>query len=89
MELMMFSVLDSKVGLYARPFVARNKAEAMRSFASIAQDGNHPIGQHPEDYILYYVGTFSEQTGALLGDNHEALGKAIDFIRPQTQPELV
>lgn len=88
MDLMLFSVLDSKVGLYARPFVARNKPEALRSFTQIARDPNHPIGQHPEDYILFYIGVFSEQTGKVLSESHEALAKAIDLLQP-SQPELM
>lgn len=87
MELMLFSVLDTKVGLYARPFTARNKPEAMRSFGEIAKDASHPIGAHPEDYILYYIGIFSEQTGKVHSETHEALAKAIDLLRP-SQPEL-
>lgn len=88
MELMLFSVLDTKVGLYARPFVARNKPEALRSFGNIAQDPNHPIGQHPEDYILFYIGVFSEETGKVLSESHESLAKAIDLIKPTTGPTL-
>lgn len=88
MEYSIFTVQDTKVSLYNRPFFARNKAEALRMFEDISNDPQHPVGQHPEDYVLYYIGTFSEKTGAILGDNHEALAKGSDFASVRSQPAL-
>jgi len=67
MSLMVFSVYDSKVGAYANPFYVRTRGEAVRSFSDACGDDNMPFKKHPADYILFFLGTFDESTGRLLG----------------------
>lgn len=77
-----FTIHDTKAGTYSRPMFSMNKATMIRQFTDIASDKQHPIGQHPEDYILYAIGEFDEFSGELTASKHIALGKAIDYIKP-------
>lgn len=65
MKWMMFSIFDRASGAYDRPFVQRSENEAMRSFGDICMDDKHPIGQHPEDYTLYHVGIWNDNTAVI------------------------
>nr|QJB19101.1 MAG: nonstructural protein [Microvirus sp.] len=72
-KLLVFSVLDAKVGAFARPYFAPSKAAAIRAFGDVARDPAHEVGRHPEDYTLYHVGLFDELTGQLENGIHDAL----------------
>ena len=81
MEKKLYTVLDAKAEAYLDPFFARTHGEAMRMFSDAANGaGEHPFSKHPEDFTLFYIGTFNVDTGVALGDNHVPLGKAIDFV---------
>lgn len=61
-----FSVYDVASGTFQRPFVALKKGEAIRSFVDICADKSHPLGQHPEDYTLFELGSFNDQSGEII-----------------------
>ncbi|AXH74896.1 MAG: nonstructural protein [Microviridae sp.] len=62
MRLGVFTVRDEKVGLFLPPFYARNKGEAIRSFADAARNKDHNFAKYPEDFTLYELGTFDDET---------------------------
>ena len=79
-----FSVFDVKAEIYMNPFTAGSSGLAIRTFTDIANDTSHPIGQHPEDYTLFELGTWDPVTCEI--KQHEAkipLGSANDYIQPQ------
>ena len=57
---------DSCAAVYDRPFVAQSDGVAVRSFGDIAKDVKHPIGAHPEHYMLFRVGSFNDGTGEIV-----------------------
>ena len=67
MKYLMFAIYDSKAEAYMRPWMMQTEALAVRAFADMANDPEHNIGQHPEDYHLVEVGTWSENKGIILG----------------------
>lgn len=70
------------------PFVTQSTGLAIRTFADIANDEKHPIGQHPEDYTLFEIGTFDPQTAKIkMQEAKISLGTAIEHI--QAYPENV
>lgn len=80
MLLRAFTVYDSKVDGYLRPFFMQTPAEAMRAFKDTVNDGQSPISKHPEDYTLFEVGTFDESTGRIEPlDAPLGLGLALNF----------
>lgn len=65
MKSQVFAVLDTKVGSFAQPFFAQNSAVALRMFLDAATDPNTQLGKHPEDFFLYRLGSFDEESGYL------------------------
>lgn len=81
----MFSVLDVKAEFFAPPFVARTLGEAVRSFSMAAEDPQSPLAKNPDDYVLYYVADFDEQTCSIILADKQKLGSAADFQRKPNQ----
>lgn len=84
METKLFSVRDSKAEIFHPPFHKKTHAEALRDFQSIVntKDENNNINKYPEDYDLYYVGNYDDQTGkidSLATPQH--VEKAISLIK--------
>lgn len=75
----LYSVFDSKACVYERPFCAHNDASAVRSFGDIAVDEQHPIGQHPEDYSLWWIGSFDDSNGVVKPGNRKQLHSALEL----------
>lgn len=66
MILLICSVYDRKAAVYARPFVTPNRAMARRSFESARQDPTTELHKFPEDFSLYVLGTFNDETGEVV-----------------------
>lgn len=77
-----FSIYDSKGEFYSNPFYMKSKGEAMRAFADLANDKSNTVGNHPEDFTLFELGTFSERQGQfVLLPTPVSLGVAIEHVR--------
>lgn len=60
-----YSIYDKVANAYNKPFYCLNDGMAIRIFSEVVNDGKSEICSHPEDYSLFYVGDFSEQTGVI------------------------
>lgn len=65
MKLGVFSIYDQQAKVYNVPFYSRYKGEASRSFLDLASDGKSTVSLHRDDYILYQVGEYEDETGRL------------------------
>lgn len=83
-----YTVFDSAAKAYLEPFLARGRGEAIRSFSDAINTEGHPFNRHPDDYTLYEIGSFNEDTGEVKGDRHESLGNAVEFIERSSSPQL-
>lgn len=78
--LKMFAIYDAKAEFYANPFVARTTGEALRSFAQAANDEKITISQNPDDFALFELAEFDEQTGQIKPyDVPKKLGVAVEY----------
>lgn len=59
------AVRDRQLQAFMRPFTAQTLGQAIRSFRDETNRKDSDINQHPEDYELYHLGHFNEQTGEL------------------------
>lgn len=66
MILQIFSVFDTKLAAFNVPFFARTEADAVRSFADLVADPRTRVAQHREDYTLYKLGSFDDESGLLV-----------------------
>lgn len=82
MELIMFSVFDSKAEAYIQPFFSPNHAVGIRDFTTAANDPNTQFHINAGDYTLFELGKFDQATGKITKLNApKNLGTAISFKR--------
>jgi len=82
MLLKMYSIRDAAVGTYHPPFFNRTHGEAERNFAQLAKDDKTQVGQHPEDFDLYYLGDYDDNSGKMAPqDTPHHIAKASDAIQ--------
>jgi len=79
MLLKIFSVYDSKVEAYIQPFYMNSTGAAMRAFEDTVNDPESALNKHPEDYTLFELGTFDDQTAQIsLYESKKSLTTAIE-----------
>jgi len=58
------AVYDKKIGLFDPPFTVRHPGEAIREWDIIIKNPETKFGKNPEDFDLFQVGTYDENTGS-------------------------
>jgi len=80
MKLHVYTIYDVASGIYMRPFFQQTDGQATRSFSDIALDADHEIGKHPEDYTLFRIGQYNDNTGKLEGEIPEKIITALQCV---------
>lgn len=80
MRLNVYAIYDTASKAYMRPFFLQSDGQAVRMFTDIAQDADHEIGKHPEDYSLFRIGTYDDQKGRLHPEDRECLATALELV---------
>jgi hypothetical protein len=79
-----YAIRDSKAEMFHPPFLQKAKGEAERTFKQLANDPQTSVGSFPEDYDLYYVGKFDDNSGLYsLLDSPKHQLKAINVLTPK------
>ncbi len=82
MEQRVYSVFDIKGKCYTKPFFMVHNGEALRLFGDAVNDEKTTLNKHPEDYQLFLIGTFDDNSGQLKSkSNPEFLSNAVDFVK--------
>lgn len=95
MILGVFSVFDSKLACFSRPWYELTDASAIRIFTDAVNDGSNPNNQwfrHPEDFSLYRLGSFDDELGKIESINPLSLVTAaavFDFKKNLVKKEPV
>jgi len=63
MQLEIVSVYDVKADTYATPVFVPSQLVAQRSFSDVVNHKDSPINKHPEDYRLFMLGFFDDESG--------------------------
>lgn len=58
-----YTIYDKKSNSYNTPFFALTDEIALRSFDDLIRDKRSVVGQHPEDFSLFFICVFDELTG--------------------------
>lgn len=75
-----YAIYDNKAEAFMEPYFAVNAALASRRFQENVQMQDSLFGKYPNDFCLYEIGEFNEQTGHLTNyDENVNLGLAVDF----------
>lgn len=62
----MFSIYDAVSETHSAPFPAPNAAVAARYFQDECENNQSLYFKHPDDYSLFEIGTFCNETAALV-----------------------
>ncbi len=79
MILKIYTVFDSATGAYMRPFFMQSDGQAMRSFIDEV-NGDSPMAKHPEDYALFALGDFDDNTGTFDCVEPRCLARAHELL---------
>lgn len=72
-----YAVYDSKAQVFTKPTFARNDSEVTRSFADqINQEGN-PLNVHSEDFTLFHIGVYDQETALFESIEPRSIATAI------------
>lgn len=66
MMLKAYSIRDAKAEIYNDPFYRKTHGEAERDFSQLVNDPKSKIHEFPEDYDLYFVGEWNDNTGSFI-----------------------
>lgn len=89
MLLKIFTIRDSKGEFYGQPFFQKSHGEAERSFRTLTTDGKSTVNQYPEDFDLYYLGEYDDQSGKFKTlDTPQHMIKAVACKAPASVPQL-
>lgn len=80
MKMFAFSTYDSKVGAFSEPFFAPSVEFAIREFRRAVNSEGTQVSKYPEDYTLFVVGEFDQETGKFVPQEPTSLGVAITFL---------
>lgn len=82
MKRSLFAIRDSAVGGFHAPFMAPSNGVAIRSFRDevLRKDAGNMMNQHPEDFELYLIGSYEEDTGVLESITPELLMRGKDAV---------
>lgn len=85
MQLMAYSVRDMKTEIYTPPFFNKSHGEAERTFRELINDENTMPGKYPEDYDLYHLGVYDDQTGTMkVLDTPQHITKGVNVKNKKT-----
>jgi len=77
-----FSIYDSKAVTYNTPIFLPQEGQAIRIFDDMVNRTDSEIGKHPEDYTLFTLGDFNDETGLITSLNTpKSLGTALEFVK--------
>lgn len=63
MLLVAYTLFDEVAEVHYPPIFCKNENEARRLFVDCCNDPKTIAGEHPEDYRLYRIGVFNDNTG--------------------------
>lgn len=82
MKLFIVAVRDSAAGCFSPPQVVGAQQQAVRGLADQVNSANGGIvAEHPEDFELYHVGFYDDQTGAVTPAEASLIARAKDLVK--------
>lgn len=72
-----YSIRDAKASVFNQPFFKITHGEAERDFHRLVNDDKSMVWQYPDDYDLYYLGTYDDVKGVFTSlETPEHIAKA-------------
>jgi len=88
MKIKMFVIFDTKAKFYNKPFLLQNDSIALRAFTDLANDPSTDVCKHPEDFQLFSIGEFDDETAGIKSTNPIIIARAHE-IKKSTSIEIL
>ena len=69
-----YAIYDEKLEAYNRPFFLISDGVAIRAFQDEINNKESELSKHPEDYDLYKIGEYNEETGNITPNEPVLIG---------------
>lgn len=80
MKIQVISVYDAKTKVFGQPQYFINVPTALRSWGDTANNPNDVVHKHPEDYTLFHLGEYDDETGTFTNlTTPNPLGTALQY----------
>lgn len=87
-----YSIYDRKAQAFNTPMFMQNDPVAIRSVQNALRTPDHQFGFSPEDYVLYCIGYYNEQTGVIEAIEPTAIADVLsihkDMLKAINKPQL-
>jgi len=82
MKLKVYAIYDIKVQLFQQPFYMQTNLQAIRGFADLVNDEKSSLNKHPEDYRLFELGDYDEESGTFKNTEQPVLlAEAMEYTK--------
>lgn len=82
MNQLLFTVYDSKAEIFLPPFFVPTIGIASRAFEDSINSDDHQFGKHPQDYTLFFLGSYSQDNAEFDLCDKKSYGNGVEFLRP-------
>lgn len=65
MKIGIYAIRDAKTEIFSQPMYFVTPGVAIRTFGDEVENSNSNLSKHPEDYAMFKIGTFDDNTGAI------------------------
>lgn len=91
MKLIICAIHDTKAEAFAQPMFFQAVGQAVRAFIDAVSDGDPKsnLANHPEDFNLFRIGTYDDQTGEIVPEAPFHLGNGRVLSTRSSAPALV
>lgn len=80
------AIYDSKAEAFLKPVFVQSNGAAVRSFADAVNDPSTEFHKHPEDYTMFSIGEWTDDTALFDPDPViQELAKAINLVETSTE----
>ena len=76
----LYAVYDSASGVYDGPFPGKADGHVIRSFSDQCLNAEGPMGNHPEDFTLFKVGSWNDGTAEVVDVLTEKMVNGLEVI---------
>ena len=83
-----FTIYDSKATAYLQPFFSKTEQTAVRDVTTIVNEPNSNFNLHAEDFSLFTIGKYDEDSGKITAKNPEHIVNLIALRNDNTIPNL-
>ena len=83
-----FTIYDNIAKAYQNPIYSLNQGAAVRIFSEAINDESTYLAKSPQDFILYYIGEYEEQSGCITSDIPRKIIHGNECIDESRKPNI-